>query len=154
MENINESIARAVQSGRPQHVPACQPTARDCMTTSLTTFRPAQTLREVIRILLARGISGGPVVDHDGCLVGMISEMDCLRAVAAGAYDNEPFERSRLVAETMSRDCVTIDPSADIYKMAQLFDQHAVRRLPVLDGATLIGQVSRRDILAMIERRY
>ena len=155
MENINESIARAMQSGRPSPRASELPAARDCMATSLTTFREGQTVREVIQLLLSKRISGGPVLGEDGRLVGMISEMDCLRSIASGAYDNEPFERGHTVAEIMTRDCITIDANADVYTMTQLFDQHSIRRLPVVDEENfVVGQVSRRDILNAVERNY
>jgi CBS domain-containing protein len=154
MESINESIARAIQSGRPSHAPAQPPMARDCMTTSVVTFREDQTVQEVIRTLLSKRISGGPVVNDDEQVVGMISEMDCLRAVAGGAYNNEPFENGRLVGEVMSKKCVTIEPEATLYTMVHLFDEQKIRRLPVVDGARLLGQVSRRDVLIALERSY
>jgi CBS domain-containing protein len=154
MEDINQSIARGMEAGRPTPAPVKAPTARDCMTTSLVTFKDDQTVRDVVRLFLSRRISGGPVVDQAGNLVGMISEMDCLRAIAAGAYDNEPFELSRLVAEIMTRKCITVDPGADIYTMTQLFAQHSIRRLPVLEEGALVGQVSRRDILDFIQQTY
>lgn len=154
MENINESIARALQSGRPSVGSVGPLTARDCMTKSLVVFRKSQTVRDAIQILLHRRISGGPVIDDDDRLLGMVSEMDCLQALASGAYDNEPFELSRLVGEVMRTDCITIEPSADVYTMVQLFAEHAIRRLPVVAEQRVVGQVSRRDILTAIEHRY
>lgn len=153
METISDSIARAIAPERPLK-PAPLPTARDCMATSLVTFRPDQPLRDVIKMLLKHRISGGPVIDGRRRLVGVVSEMDCLRAIASGAYDNEPFERGRLVLEVMSRDCITVEPETNVYTMAHLFGQYAIRRLPVVEDGMLVGQVSRRDVLRAVEHLY
>lgn len=154
MESINEGIARGMHSTAPSSAPVGPPQAKDCMATKLVTFNEEQTVREVIQILLSKRISGGPVLGERGRLMGMVSEMDCLRAIAAGAYDNSPFARGRTVREVMTRECITVDPTADIYKMTQLFDQHRVRRLPVVEGERVVGQVSRRDVLSAVERTY
>lgn len=153
MEGISVSIARAMAPDRPAK-PEPLPTAQDCMATSLITFRTEQPIRDVIRSLLKHRISGGPVVGEHRLLLGVISEMDCLRALASGAYDGEPFERGRLVGELMTVDCITVDPTCNVYTMAHLFDVHGIRRLPVVQDGILVGQVSRRDVLRTIEHLY
>ena len=62
------------------------PTAREIMTTRLVTLQPKMTVAKAIKTLLHHAISGAPVVDENGALLGMLSEFDCLRAVA-----NEQF---------------------------------------------------------------
>jgi len=153
MDTISETIARAMGTDRPKK-PGPLPTARTCMATTLVTFREDQPIREVIRALMRHRISGGPVVDDERHLLGMISEMDCLRSLASGAYDDEPFERGRVVAELMTRRCITVEPYANVYTMAHLFDHYSIRRLPVVDEGVVIGQVSRRDVLRAVEHLY
>jgi predicted transcriptional regulator len=145
MEDINESIARAIGSkpGRPPRLP----TARDCMATRLITFHPDQPIREVVQVLLAKSISGGPVVANGHELIGMISELDCMRALAGAAYEGHYNARDRLVRDEMTTDCVTIHPEDNVYTMAHVFETKCVRRLPVIEDGRLIGQVSRRDVL-------
>lgn len=153
METLKDSIARATGADRPKK-PAPLPTARDCMATKLIVFRPEDQIGHIIKTLLRHRISGGPVVDGQRRLVGVISEMDCLKAIAGGAYDNQPFERGRVAAELMTRKCITVEPDTGIYFMARLFQKHSIRRLPVLDDGVLVGQVSRRDVLKAVEHLY
>jgi CBS domain-containing protein len=146
METLNDSIARAIESGRPHRSPSVV-TARACMTGQLITTTPEQTVKEAMATLLRHGISGMPVVEGNHQLVGMISEIDCLRALASGSYDSAPFESARLVGELMSRDLVTIEPEMEIFTIVRVFDMHSLRRLPVVEDGIVIGQVSRRDVL-------
>ena len=150
MEDINQSIARAIGS-KPAKPPKL-PIARDCMTHRLITFRPDQPIREVVKILLSKKISGGPVVEGEHDLVGMISELDCMRALAGTAYEGHYTARDRLVRDEMSKTPFTIGPEDNIYTMAHLFETHLIRRLPVLEDGVLVGQVSRRDVLRAIMR--
>jgi CBS domain-containing protein len=153
MDDINESMARA-RGAKPAPV-VRMPTARDCMTHRVITFTPEQPVHEVVKVLLAKGISGAPVVDATRKLVGMISELDCIRAIAADAYEERyGVLMDRMVRDEMSRDPITIEPNADIYKMAQLFETHGVRRLPVVEDGALSGQVSRRDVLREIAKNW
>lgn len=153
MDDINESIARA--RGAKPAPPAKMPTARDCMTHRVITFKPEQPVHEVVKVLLSKGISGAPVVDDERQLVGMISELDCIRAIAADAYEERyGVLMDRTVKDEMSKDPIVVDPSADIYKMTQLFEKHGVRRLPVIEDGALIGQVSRRDVLRTIAKNW
>ncbi len=148
MEDINQSIARAIGS-RPARQPKL-PIARDCMTRRLITFHPDQPIREVVKILLSKSISGGPVIENEHQLVGMISELDCMRALAGTAYEGHYTARDRLVREEMSKEPLTIGPEDNIYTMAHMFETHLIRRLPVIENGQLIGQVSRRDVLRAI----
>lgn len=126
------------------------PTAQEIMVTSLVTFRPETPLPEAISVLLAKRISGAAVVDEEGFLVGMLSELDCLRVLSADEFYAGDQEMGR-VSDFMTQMAVTIAPDTDIYGIAHYFLTKGVRRLPVLDGGRLIGQVSRRDVLRLIE---
>ena len=148
MEDINTSIARAIGS-KPSHAPHLA-TARECMTSRVITFREDQAIREVVKTLLSKKISGGPVVNKEGKLIGLISELDCLRALAGTAYEGHYSAHDRLVGDEMTANCLTVTPDDDIYTMAHLFEKHSIRRLPVLENGRLIGQVSRRDVLRTI----
>ena len=152
MDDINESIARAIGS-KPAKVPRL-PIARDCMTTRLITFRSDQPIREVVKVLLSKGISGGPVVDEGRTLAGMISELDCLRALAGTAYEGHYTARDRLVLDEMTSNVMTISPETNVYTMAHMFETHSIRRLPVVEDDELIGQVSRRDVLRTIMGKW
>ena len=122
-------------------------TAQDLMTTSLITFRPDQRVLEAISMLTKHGVSGGPVVDEEGLLVGILSELDCLRMLASDEfYLDEQHEGAR-VRDSMTVGCKTVPPDLGIYALSHYFLTSPIRRMPVVEGDRLLGQVSRRDVL-------
>ena len=125
------------------------PTARDVMTHSLITIPSDLGIFEAIRLLISRKISGGPVIDPDGEMVGMLSEIDCLAVLASDQFHAD--DHSHPVTDYMSRNFETVGPDTDIYTLAIYFRDKPVRRFPVVDGDRLLGQVSRRDVLRGID---
>ncbi len=113
---------------------------------NLITFRPDQSIVDVIDTILDKRISGAPVLDENRKLVGMISEKDCLRLIIDRAYHNLPNEAST-VERYMTTAIRTVPPTLDIVTAANEFLIAPVRRFPVVDDGILLGQVSRRDIL-------
>lgn len=126
--------------------------ARDIMARQLITFRPEMSMMDAIGLMLRKRISGAPVVDNEQRLLGMLSEYDVLRVLASGEYSAEDHEEHDQVGEWMSTDPETVNPDVDIYRLAHLLLDRGVRRLPVIEGGKVIGQVSRRDVLRGIER--
>lgn len=130
------------------------PTARDIMTRSLVTLRPEMSVIDAAEILLKYKISGAPVVDAEGEFLGLLSEFDCLRDVAAAEYDLDYHDAVVTVADLMTKVAHTTGPETDLFGLAHEFVTLRVRRLPVLEDGRLIGQVSRRDALkAAVELR-
>ncbi len=119
---------------------------RDYMTRDLITFKPDQSVEDVIDLLIKHRISGGPVVDEDGKLVGIISEGDCIKHISESRYFNMPMEDST-VASRMIRDVETIDGNMDIFDAANKFLTVRRRRFPILENGRLVGQISQKDIL-------
>ena len=117
---------------------------RQFMARNLVTFQPDMDVMEAVRILVDKRISGAPVVDQIGNLVGVLSEKDCLRIALSAGYHEEWGGR---VEEYMTRDVVSIDPDASIIDVAKRFLDGPHRRYPVLSQGRLVGLVSRRDIL-------
>jgi CBS domain-containing protein len=107
------------------------PTVRDIMTRSLVTLRPDTAAATAAEQLLAHEISGAPVVDEDGSLLGLLSEYDCLRAVASADYQMDAHDAAETVAELMTRQCHTVTPELDLFGLAHEFVRLRVRRLPV-----------------------
>jgi CBS domain-containing protein len=116
------------------------------MTTNLITFRADQSVLEVMELLLKNSISGGPVVDEQNQLLGIISEGDCMKQIAESGYYNVPMNNLK-VEDYMVKDVDTITPIMSIFEVASLFYNSKRKRFPVLEKGLLIGQISRRDVL-------
>lgn len=125
------------------------PTARDVMTHSVITIAPELSIFEAIRLLISRRISGAPVVDDGGRMVGMLSEIDCLAVLASDQFHAD--DHIHPVRDYMSTSFETVGPDTDIYTLAMYFRDKPVRRFPVLEGDRLLGQLSRRDVLRGID---
>lgn len=123
---------------------------KDFMAKKLITFSPDDSMHLVTKTLVGKGISGAPVIDSNGKLVGVISEGDCLKQVVRGKYTNTP-ERIGSVSDYMTPDPVTIGPNENILEVAHLFLKLRIRRFPVLDEGKLVGQISQRDVLAAVD---
>lgn len=119
----------------------------DYMKRDLITFLPDQSIVEVMDTFLEKGISGAPVMDEHGKLVGIISEVDCLKIMVDEAYYNLPHGKIT-VAQYMSTSVSTIPITSDILDVASKFLSTNFRRYPIVDdNGKLVGQISRRDVL-------
>jgi len=121
----------------------------DYMARKLLTFKPDQPMLDVVETLMKHKISGGPVVDDSGKLVGVISEGDCLKEVVKGKYLNMP-SFTGLVSEHMAKNVVTVDPGLNIFEAAKMFLEKRLRRFPVVLDGKLIGQISQKDIMKAV----
>ncbi len=119
----------------------------DYMTKKLITFTADQSILEVMEVFAKNHISGGPVVDHRGAIVGIISESDCMKQISESRYFNMPIlEKS--VEIYMTKNVETIDSDKSIFDAATIFASNGRRRLPVIDiKGKLVGQISRKDIV-------
>lgn len=124
-------------------------TVEDYMTRRLVTFRPDQTMDQVLDSLLAKKISGGPVIDENNNLIGVISEGDCLKEVVKGKYDNVPT-LSGLVQDYMATDIKSVSPDMNIFDLAQMFLNMRLRRFPVLKNGKIVGQISQKDVMRAV----
>lgn len=121
----------------------------DFMTTKLITFRPQDSMEEVMNKLVKHKISGGPVVNESNELVGIISEGDCLKEITKRKYHNSP-ESVGMVKDHMATNIETISPDTDIFDAAQQFLSKHFRRFPVLRDGKLVGQISQKDIMKAV----
>lgn len=140
--------------GIPVQKPATAPkkvTVADYMSTKLITFRADQHMDEVIEILLKYKISGGPVINRDNELVGVISEGDCMKEVVRGKYNNMP-NLNGLVADHMSVNVISIGPETNIFDTAKMFLEKRIRRFPVVNMGKLVGQISQKDIMRAVHK--
>lgn len=118
----------------------------DYMTKKLVTFSPDQSILEVMEQFTKYNISGGPVMNDDGFLVGIISEADCMKQISESRYFNQPI-LDKSVEKYMTKEVETIPHDITIFDAAGIFDKHNRRRLPVMKDGLLVGQISRKDIV-------
>lgn len=120
----------------------------DIMTKKLITFTLDTQVLSAIDQLISKKISGAPVVDKDGNLLGILSEIDCMQTFIQSTYHNE---MGGLVKDYMSDKVSFIPSTMGIMDVAEYFLETHFRRLPVVDNGKLVGQVSRRDVLRAIQ---
>ena len=144
--------------------------ASDVMITDVTTVKPNTKVQEVAEILVTKRISGMPVVDDSGKVVGMISEGDLLRRSAEGAWprawgspprrgwvrllmdgDNLDTEYvtqpDRRVADIMTYDIISAEPETSVSDIATLLVHHRIKRVPIIRNGKLVGLVSRANLI-------
>ncbi|MBN7817186.1 CBS domain-containing protein [Algoriphagus pacificus] len=137
---------QGVRMVEPKKSPAAQILVKDHMSTNLVTFHPDDTIDMVLEVLTKRKISGAPVVDESGSLVGIISEVDCLKEIIKGKYTNTPKFPGK-VREHMSTDVITLGQDLSLFDAAQKFLELKIRRFPVMKDGRLIGQISLSDVI-------
>ena len=118
----------------------------DIMTRRLILFNPNQSIHEVMKTFIKYRISGGPVVNKSGELVGIISEADCMKEISESRYFNMPI-LDKSVRHFMTQKVDTIESSMNVFDAAAKFSKSSRRRYPVLEKGSLVGQVSRKDIV-------
>ncbi len=118
----------------------------DYMTRNLIVFNPKQSVLEVMDQLIKHRISGGPVVNENHELVGIISEGDCIKQISESRYYNQPMENIN-VEKHMITNVETIHGDMNIFDAAEKFLQSKRRRFPIIEDGKLVGQISQKDIL-------
>jgi predicted transcriptional regulator len=118
----------------------------DYMSQKLVTFHPEQSILEVMEAFAKHRISGGPVLDDNGFLVGIISEADCMKQISESRYFNQPI-LDKNVERYMTKEVETIPHDMTIFDAAGVFHKNNRRRLPVMEKGLLVGQISRKDIV-------
>lgn len=139
--------------------------ARDIMTRDVVTVRKGTSIEEAMRLMAEHQVSGLPVVDIDGCLVGIITESDVLlkgmhapserRAHPTGLFAPQPdgvdeaYRRaqSECVEEAMTRKVVVFMEDSLVVDIARAMAERAINRVPIVDGCKVVGIVSRRDVI-------
>lgn len=117
---------------------------KDYMVASLVTFSPSMDVMEAIDVLVQNRISGAPVVDDHGNLVGLLSEKDCMKVAIQASYYEELGGR---VEDYMSKKVITVESESSVLDLAKMFLEKGPRRYPVVEDNRLVGQISRRDVL-------
>jgi len=115
---------------------------KDVMTPNVVSVEPDDPVHKAINLMLIHRISGLPVIDPSGELLGILSEFDLFDLL----WDTDPG--SREVSRYMSRQVHTVDENEDLSHVAEQFRRLGVRRLPVTAGGQVVGIISRRDLLS------
>lgn len=144
---------------------------REVMSTDVLTFRTEDTVQDAYRALVERGVDGGPVLDDDGHVVGMLTTGDLLVQETKlhyptvvslfGAYLELPSSHRRFeedlrkavgadVGDVMTAHPETCSPDDTLERAATLMHEHDVSRLPVTEGGRLVGLIARGDILRAV----
>lgn len=118
--------------------------AERIMDRRLYTVRPDDTVHDAVRLLLRRGLTGAPVVDTEGYVLGMLTERSCLQALMRAVADRLP---PSTVRDVMTDVPVTVAPDAAFLTVAHHLLHHPARRILVLDQGRLVGHITRRDLL-------
>jgi CBS domain-containing protein len=129
--------------------------AKDLMASPVVTVRPDTPAKEAARLLAAHGNTALPVVDDDDAHCGIVTEADLIRIrilpdPRALIGDHPPptgEEAPRLVGDRMTADPVAVAPTEDAVAITKVMLDRHLRALPVVDGARLVGIVTRRDVL-------
>jgi predicted transcriptional regulator len=140
---------KSFQGSRRQQSNSADPqslTVSDYMTRSLITFKPDQSIESVMQALIKNRISGGPVVNDNNELIGIISEGDCIKQISESRYYNMPMQ-DQTIEKHMVSNVETIDGNMNIFDAANKFLQSKRRRFPILENGKLVGQISQKDIL-------
>lgn len=120
---------------------------RDVMSRELTVLAPDTDMMSAMKTMLAKQISGVPVVDLHGNLVGLLTQRDCLTVAYQASYHGQLAGK---VAEFMTREPETVAADLPLVEVIERFYRSPHRRFPVLEGQRLVGQISRRDVLQAV----
>ncbi len=134
----------------------------DIMSIDVLTVSPEDSLKAAARQMVERGVSGLPVVNAEGKLVGIITEADFLereadrshrRLLDALMHKPDAVSEAETVGEVMSTHPVVIYPEASVTEAARVMSHHRVKRLPVVnDEGELQGIISRGDVVTVFTR--
>jgi CBS domain-containing protein len=112
-------------------------TARDIMTTEVLTVPPETLTENAARMLFRSDVSGMPVVDADGHLIGVVTEFDIIA------------KEGRTVSDIMTSEVITVTEDTDAETVAHILTNRRVRRLPVVRDGEVVGIVSRSDLVRL-----
>ncbi len=112
--------------------------AKDIMTRDVITVSPTITVKNLAKILMQNQISGAPVTDKKGKILGVVSETDIVA------------KKGKQVKNIMSKNVVGVTDDTPVEKIANVMTTHKINRLPVMRGEKLVGIVSRADIVGAI----
>lgn len=144
--------------------------AKDIMTASLDCVNSKDSVFDAAELLLGAGISAAPVVNDQGNVVGIVSEADLIHRAEIGTVPHKSWllrfldsegsaardfvaAHARKVADVMTREVITANEDTPLVKLVELIEKHHVKRIPIVRGETLVGIVSRANLLEALLSR-
>jgi CBS domain-containing protein len=144
--------------------------AEEIMTPKPVSVTPKTAIIDAAKLMLQHHISGLPVIDVNGAVVGIVTEGDLLRRTETGTERHRsPWlaflvgpgrlagdyveAHARKVGEVMTSEVAVVDPSDDLADVVRLMEKRHIKRLPVVDNGKLVGIVSRADLVRELVRR-
>ena len=138
--------------------------ALDVMTATVISVKPEMTVRDAAKVLVDQGISGAPVLDATGRIVGMLSEGDLIHRTEldtqerrrswwldrlSSSRDAEDYVKSHglVVADVMTTNVVSVDDTTPLSEVASILETRRIKRVPVLRAGQLVGIVSRANLV-------
>ena len=119
--------------------------ARDIMTSNVCTIRPEASAQEAAQLLSQKRISGLPVVNPDGRIIGIVTEADIISKVN---------REGLLVADIMSHEVIAVEEETSVSEIASLLANRRIKRVPVVEKGKLVGIVSRADIVNAVAQGH
>jgi CBS-domain-containing membrane protein len=116
--------------------------AREIMTRDVISILDEATVEDAARFLARNRISGLPVVNADGMLMGLVTEHDLIA------------KQGRQVTDIMSRSVITVSPDTEVEEVQHLLTNQRIRRVPVVEDGKVVGIVSRSDLVRQIAMRW
>lgn len=124
---------------------------RNVMTIGILTLQQDFEIIKAMRALLEHDVSGAPVMNNTGDMVGILSQRDCLRALLNAHYHQVWGGQ---VKQYMVHPVVTMGPDLDLVSAASIFIESRYRRFPVIQDGKLLGQISRKDIMEALCKEW
>ncbi len=122
---------------------------KDYMSVNKCTFTPDMDILRAIHQMLESRISGAPVIDEHGNMIGFLSEKDCMQVALNAAYQQDGA--AGRVSEFMTNSIDTIDVDTSITEVAELFLKGSYKRFPVVMDNRLVGTITRQNILRALQ---
>ncbi|MCD6581443.1 MAG: CBS domain-containing protein [Desulfuromusa sp.] len=123
---------------------------KDFMNPKPVTVQPGTSIAEIVKLTLKHKVSGVIVVDKSNNLLGMISELDCLREMSGSIYHEGRNASSLSAKDIMTKEVMTVSPDAQLFDVMTSMLNQRQRRRPVVDNGKVIGQVTCRQLLKII----
>lgn len=121
---------------------------QDVINRNVITVNPEQSIEEIAKILTKNNLSGVPVIDKKGRLIGYLSERDMIRSIPDGGF------ATKKAKDIMTKKVISVEENASFESISQIFTEYPVRNIPVTKKGKIVGVISRKDIIQKLMGNY